>query len=119
MQAIVRFNIATSFPVHEEASFASILDECGLVELVLRRIMRHAMTKHIFREPRKGYVVHTAASRLLAEDLQLRDWVGASTDELWQAASQTVNALINFPGSQEPNETVRTAVRSFVVGFLG
>lgn len=73
MQAIVRFNIAIGFPVHEEAPFASISNVCGLVDAVLRRIMRHAMTKHIFRESYKGYVVPTAASRLLAEDLQLRD----------------------------------------------
>ncbi|KAL2047311.1 hypothetical protein N7G274_001332 [Stereocaulon virgatum] len=99
MQAIVRFNIADSFPVHEEASFASISYECGLVGPILSRIMRHAMTKHIFREPRKGCVIHTAASRPLAENLQLRDWIGASTNELWQAASQTVNALAKFPGA--------------------
>ena len=64
------------------------------------------MTKHIFSEPRKGFVAHTAASRVLAEDEQMVDWVGASTGELWQAAGQTVNAMVKFPGSQEPNETV-------------
>ncbi|KAI9873469.1 MAG: hypothetical protein M1830_000374 [Pleopsidium flavum] len=105
MQAISRFKIASSFPFHEEASFAQISKACGLNEPDLRRILRHAMTKHIFREPRKGVVVHTAASRLLAEDTQILDWVGASTDELWQAASQTVNAMVKYPGSQEPNQT--------------
>ena len=107
MQVIVRLNIATSFPIQKETSLASISSACGLDEPILRRILRHAMTRHIFKEARKGYVVHMAASRLLAEDSQLRDWVGASTDELWQAASQTVNALVKFPGSQEPNQTVR------------
>jgi hypothetical protein len=64
------------------------------------------MTKRIFHEPREGVVAHTAASRLIAEDSQISDWVGASTDELWQAAAQTVNAMVKYPGSQEPNETV-------------
>lgn len=106
MQAITRFNIAASFPVHKEATFAEISDACGLDEHLVRRILRHAMTKHIFKEARKGVVAHTAASRLLAENAEIHDWVGASTDELWQAASQTVNALVKYPGSQEPNQTV-------------
>ncbi len=107
MQAISRFKIASSFPLHSEATFAQISEACGLKEPDVRRLLRHAMTKHIFCEPRKGVVVHTAASRLLAEDPQILDWVGASSDELWQAAAQTVNAMVMYPGSQEPNQTVR------------
>lgn len=106
MQAISRFNIVSTFPVDEEATFAQISEKCGINELDVKRILRHAMTKHVFREPRKGVVAHTAASRLLLEDSQTADWVGASTDDLWQAASQTVNAMVKYPGSQEPNDTV-------------
>jgi hypothetical protein len=36
----------------------------------------------------------------------MADWVAASSDELWQGAAQTVNAMEKWPGSQEPNETV-------------
>lgn len=117
MQAISRFKIASSFPVHSKATFAQISEACGLNEPDVRRLLRHAMTKHIFREPRKGVVVHTAASRLLAEDEQILDWVGASTDELWQAAAQTVNAMVKYPESQEPNETVRHDV-PFLRGIM-
>lgn len=62
--------------------------------------------KDIFSEPRPGVVTHNAVSRLLAEDQVIHDWVGASTDDLWQAASQACNAIEKFPGSQEANETV-------------
>ena len=105
MQAITRFQIATAFPIHGDAPFSEIAKACGLDESILRRILRHAMTKNIFRESRKGIVSHTAVSKLLAEDQQMHDWVGASTDELWQGAAQTVNALIKYSGSQEPNQT--------------
>lgn len=105
MQAITRFNIAKTFPPHEEVPFSQIAQSCALDESVLRRILRHAMTLDIFREPRKGVVAHTAIWKLLAEDQQIHDWVGASTDELWQGAAQTVNALAKYPGSQEPNQT--------------
>lgn len=107
MQAIVRFNLISAVPTDGETSFHEIAQSRGLDELDVRRFLRHAMVKRIFQERRKGYVSHTAASRLLAEDPQLLDWVGANTDELWQAASQTINAMTKYPGSQEPNETVR------------
>ncbi len=115
MQAISHFKIASSFPVGREASFTQISEACGLNEPDLRRLLRHAMTKHIFSEPRKGFVCHTAASRLLAEDEQMLDWVSASTSELWQAASQTVTAMVKFPGSQEPNQTVFFAKAQYCV----
>lgn len=105
MQAVTRFRIANTFPIHAEVPFFEIAKACGLDESMTRRLLRYAMTKNIFQEPRKGVVSHTAASRLLAEDSQLHDWVGASTDELWQAAAQTINALVKYPGSQEPNQT--------------
>ena len=105
MHALTRFRIANTFPIHEEKSFSEIANACGLDESVMRRLLRHAMTKNIFREPRKGVISHTAVSRLLAEDSKLHDWVGASTDELWQAATQTINALIKYPRSQEPSQT--------------
>ncbi|KAL8718256.1 MAG: hypothetical protein Q9181_008227 [Wetmoreana brouardii] len=97
--------MAATFPVNEETSFAHIAVKCGLPESIVRRLLRYAMTKHIFHEPRKGVVAHTSTSRLLAEDPQMNDWVAASTDELWQAASQTLNAVVKYHASQEPNQT--------------
>ena len=105
LHAIYRFNIASSFPIHGDASYSQIAAACGLEELNVRRILRHAMTKHIFKEPRKGVVAHTALSRVLAEDSQMLDWVGAVTEDIWPATTQAINALVRYPGSQEANET--------------
>lgn len=44
------------------------------------------MTNHIFEEPRKGIVAHTAASRLLAEDQLMRDFVGIACEEHFPGA---------------------------------
>lgn len=106
MQAISRFKIATTFPPGEQATFEDIATSCNLPVLDVKRILRHAAVKDIFHEPSPGVVAHNAVSRLLAEDQTLNDWVGACTDDLWQAASQTVNAMVKYPGSQEPNQTV-------------
>ena len=106
MQAISRFNIASTVPVEGEATFAEIAEACGLSELDAKRIVRHAVVKDLFIEPRPGFIAHNAVSRLLRDNAVLNDWVGASSDELWQAAAQTVNAMVKFPNSEEPTETV-------------
>lgn len=105
-QAITKFGIAHSFSVGSEASFAEIASVTGLNETNVRQVLRHAIIKDIFTEPRPGIVAHNAVSRLLAENQGIHDWVGTSTDDLWQSAAQTCNALAKYPGSQEPNETV-------------
>ncbi|KAJ3570315.1 hypothetical protein NPX13_g5772 [Xylaria arbuscula] len=104
-QAITRYALAHSFPVGKEASFADIAASTGLDEGLVRRFIRHAVIKDIFSEPRPGVVTHNAVSRLLAEDKVVHDWVGSSTDDLWQAAAQTCNAIDKWSASQEPNET--------------
>lgn len=88
LHIIVDYGIAKSFPVDQEATFAKISETCGLGEQEVRHVLRHAMTKRIFREPRKGVVAHTAASRLLAQDTTFADYVDVSLGEMWPAASQ-------------------------------
>lgn len=105
-QAIVRFGLARTFPVGQESTFADIAKASGLYEPDVRQLLRHAMVENIFSEPRPGHVAHTSISRILAEDQALSDWVASSTDDLWQAAAQTCNAIAKYPGSQEPTETV-------------
>ncbi|KAI0972042.1 S-adenosyl-L-methionine-dependent methyltransferase [Xylaria arbuscula] len=104
-QAITRYKLSHSFPVGQEASFADIAANTGLAQGLVRRFIRHAIIKDIFSEPRPGVVTHNAVSRLLAEDKVVHDWVGASTDDLWQAAAHTCNAIDKWSASQEPNET--------------
>jgi len=45
------------------------------------------MTNHIFWEPRAGVVAHTAASKLIAENALIRDFVGIGSEERFQAAA--------------------------------
>jgi hypothetical protein len=88
LAAIIRFEIATSFPIEAEASYKQISEICGLNEVDLRRILRYAMTKYIFRETSEGLVAHTASSRVLAEMPILSDFVGMVCEEMWPAASR-------------------------------
>ncbi|KAG5912676.1 Alpha-1,3-mannosyltransferase cmt1, partial [Claviceps sorghi] len=63
----------------------------------LARALRHAMTNRIFYEPSPGSIAHTAASRLLAEDQALQDWVGFNSEDIFPAAANVVNALRAHP----------------------
>ena len=74
---------AKSFPVNETATYEQISKIVGLDELNVRRLMRHAMTNRIFREVNPDVVAHTAASRVLAEDPVINDWIGFCTDDIW------------------------------------
>ncbi|MCJ1311317.1 hypothetical protein MMC25_004988 [Agyrium rufum] len=104
LQAIHRFKIASNLPEGEdEVSFADLAQRCGLAEKDMERYLRHAMTFYVFKEPRKGFVSHTNASKLLATNHMLNSWVGMVTDEMWPSAARTIDARIKWPSSQEPN----------------
>jgi len=51
--------------------------------------MRHAMTNRIFKEVSPGVVAHTAASRVLAEDKAMQDWVGMATEDIMPVRAST------------------------------
>jgi hypothetical protein len=102
---ILRFGLAEAVPIDGEATFAELAAASGLNEVHVRKIVRFATAQHIFREPRPGVVAHTAASRLLVDHRGLRDWLRFSTDDLWQAASRTGDAMAAYLGSEEPGET--------------
>ncbi|KAG9231199.1 putative O-methyltransferase [Amylocarpus encephaloides] len=104
LTAISRFKIASQVPLDGEISFVELAEKSDMAEHDLRRIIRFAIVHHrVFREPRKGVVAHSAASRRLAESQTLRSVVGMSVDEVWPAQARTVDALVKFGKSQEPN----------------
>jgi hypothetical protein len=96
---------AQSFPLNSTATFAEIAKTTGLDELNVRRFLRHAMTNRIFQEPSPGIVAHTAASRVLAEDKMMYDWVGFCVEDMWPAASRTIAAIELNPSVSEPTQT--------------
>ena len=97
--------MASSFPVNEETSFSDIARKCQLDEDVVRRIVRHATTNHIFNELGNGSIVHTAASKALAQVPFLREWLEQACDDMWPATSRFVSAIVKWPASEEPSES--------------
>lgn len=99
LQAIYRFNIATSFPHGKDhATYEEISSACGISEPVTRRILRSAMANHLFRELTPGVVAHTAASREIAENPLMHQWLGMVSEEMWPAATRVGASHVNISG---------------------
>lgn len=73
----------------------------------LKSLLRLAMANHLFSEPYPDHVAHSRSSLLLVEDPGVASWVGMFTTDLLRPIVHTVEAMKRWPGSQEPNETVR------------
>lgn len=93
LQFIYAYDIANAFPIEEEATYEQISKKCGLNLIDTRRILGYAFTNHIFKEVRPGVVAHTAASKLLASDPLLADYVGIVSEERFQAAAHVTHLL--------------------------
>lgn len=89
LQAISRFHIADLVPPGGKTTFADIAKQTGLEEQAVRRVLRHAITMRVFREPEPGVVAHTQASKALMDPVA-NDWVGCGTDEMWPAATKVL-----------------------------
>ncbi|KAJ5641284.1 hypothetical protein N7490_005284 [Penicillium lividum] len=105
LHVIVDFNIPQLVPLHGEVSYAEIASKVGIPEYRVHRILRHAMTSRIFREPRPGYVAHTGPSAAFLRNPVLGDWVSFNLDEVWKADTQLVETLRNYGDSEEPADS--------------
>ena len=88
LHAITRFNIAKAFPIETEASFEDLSKKTGIEMRTLRRLLRHGMTRHLFRETKKGWVAHTGLTKLLAEEDLLYDNTLCALEELWPPSTK-------------------------------
>lgn len=86
LQAVRRFRVAEKFGLDEKVSFEFLAKACRVNVIDLSRLVRHAMTNYIFREDDDGLVAHTAASRVLRENVLLTNLVGILTEELFPGA---------------------------------
>jgi len=91
--AIYHFKIASAFAADSTITYSELSTCTGLDECNLRRICRRAMTNRIFHEPIKGTIAHTAASHLIAEDIQIQSWIGVHLKDLGKPTLYTIDAM--------------------------
>ncbi|KAI0478524.1 putative O-methyltransferase [Xylariaceae sp. FL0804] len=105
LKLITTFGIAGRVPVDGEIAYADLAADVGLDGDALARVLRLAIANRVFREPRAGFVAHSAASRQMADDHRMLDWAAANVDDMWPAAGKTVEALAKWPRASEPHQT--------------
>jgi hypothetical protein len=110
LQAIFQFDIAKSVGEDEVVTYEEIAKRCGMQVGDAQRLIRMAISYHIFAEPRQNSVCHTAESLLLVEDALLGGWVKLISNDVWPSTPHIVSAMKKWPGSQEPNETAHAEV---------
>ncbi|KAI0968466.1 S-adenosyl-L-methionine-dependent methyltransferase [Xylaria arbuscula] len=105
IQYIYRYKIAEIIPVHGKATLEDIAKATGLNLKDVTRFLRLAAAWHVFHEPSKGSIIHTAASRQLLNNPKLEAWINNIAEEFWPSLARTVDATQRWPGSEEPNES--------------
>ncbi|KAI1405546.1 sterigmatocystin 8-O-methyltransferase [Hypoxylon fuscum] len=91
IDTIIRFKILDVIPSGSQVSFEDIAEKTNLDKGLVRRLLRHAITMRILREPEPGMVAHTKISKFLAIPYITIPRVG--------------EAIEKWPSSQEANET--------------
>ncbi|PYI29049.1 hypothetical protein BP00DRAFT_458956 [Aspergillus indologenus CBS 114.80] len=99
--AIIRLGIAESFP-SEGTTVPALAQRLRLREDLVRRLLAHSATYHVYYESEPDRFIHTAASRLLAEKPGMRDWLRLGCEELLPATMQIANSILQHPDSAEP-----------------
>lgn len=105
LDAIHRFKIPQKVPKDGRISYSELAKSTGLGETPLRRVLRAAIANHVFAERDDGFVSHSAASRLFAEDEAFFDWLGTNLQEVRPAAAAEGKALQKWPNGEESSET--------------
>jgi hypothetical protein len=99
--------MATKFPKDKDTvTYNDLAKACHMPEPEMRRIVRGAMTIHVFRE-KDGAIAHTPTSNFLATNPLIREWIDMTFSEVEPAKTRVVDAMTNWPRSEEPNHSVR------------
>lgn len=85
LHSIHHYGIARRLPHDHPVSYSQLAHSTGVEPELLKRLVRHAITHRVFKEPKKGFVEHTATSRLLAGS-NADSWLGVGCEEMWPAA---------------------------------
>ncbi|KAI8944399.1 putative O-methyltransferase [Xylaria longipes] len=105
LKLISCFDIAKKVPVDGEITYKDLAASVGIQEAALCRILRLGIAHRVFQELQPGIIAHSAASKLIADDQAMADWVSSCVNEMWPSAEKVVDALAKWPLAEEPNQT--------------
>lgn len=97
LQMINSYGLANLVPLDHPITLTDLGKLTPLDPVNLARILRTAMTNHIFHEPTPNTIAHTASSRLLATDPELAAWIGFNSEDIFPSAAHVLPALREYP----------------------
>ncbi|KAI1266969.1 sterigmatocystin 8-O-methyltransferase [Xylariaceae sp. FL1019] len=104
IDSIVRFKILDMIPSGSQVSYEDIAEKTNLDKWLVRRLLRHAISMRILREPEPGMVAHTKISKFLAIPY-ITAWASFESRDTWPAIPRVGEAIEKWPSSQEASET--------------
>jgi hypothetical protein len=102
-----QFNFWDAIPLTSSSSYSEIASKVNLSEMIVQRLLRHAMTRNIFTEtePGSGNIVHTCMSAVPVKNPLVRSWIGHTLEEMAPASLNLVDTLKQYGESAEPFES--------------
>lgn len=91
VHSIVRLGIAENFP-SEGTTVQAIAKKLNLRESLVRRLLAHCATHHIYFQTSPDSFMHTAASKVLADNDGMRKWILIGAEELIPATLKVCTA---------------------------
>ncbi|KAI1343218.1 S-adenosyl-L-methionine-dependent methyltransferase [Xylariaceae sp. FL0016] len=104
LQLISHYKLVNLVPP-QGIMLAELATKTPLDPVNLARILRYAMTRHIFSESSTGLVSHTASSLALRSDPSLAAWVGFNAEDIFPGAPRVLDALRRHPAATDPTQT--------------
>jgi hypothetical protein len=87
IDAVTRYQIPDMVPATGQITFDEIAEKTGLQKNAVRRILRHAMSMRIFREPEPEVVAHSKISKFLTIPY-INAWAQFESRDTWPATTR-------------------------------
>lgn len=95
--------MASHVPLEGEIPIADVAKAIGIDEDRTTRVLRLSMTNGVFKEPRTGYVAHTAMSALLLNNtMNVKSVVGHIIDDQFPASCKLAESMERYPVTKDP-----------------
>ncbi|KAF4953248.1 hypothetical protein FSARC_12442 [Fusarium sarcochroum] len=103
------FKIFELVPLKGEVSYTELAATAGVSELRLKTLARMGMTNHLFAEPTRGFMAHSATSAALVTNPKFADQRVWMTSIIAPVIASMVTAHERWPDSTAPNRTAFSA----------
>lgn len=100
--ALNEWKVFDAVPLRGSITYAELAKKVNIPEARLRRVLRHAISDHVFWAPTRDSVSHTSASAEVVRDPLLFAWLGHNFDEITPGTEKILKAMEKYGESEKP-----------------